>query len=577
MSDVKKIAARLRMKARGREKHPVNDAGIVQFGIWDDVLLGHNPTVMPLCPEFKGENGSRIYVVSVAVGDDFVAVITDSNDVFFSGQDLLHENEASKKWTKLAIAGGGGAKIVSGSGHLMVLNQAQKILTWGHGGEGQLGHGDFNNRPQPSLLQSFVQQNVDIVDVAAHGTMSMAISLSGSVYVWGHAGKTVMDDAAGVEKTFIQSNKPIKLNWGTRLEMSRNPRLGCHAERLFMFYPSNPVKTEKKSRSQSRSISPSRGKRSTTDEKDVANGDEVAHRNAYMMGQLKDMSRQLVYLKKPFPNIRNAMAELTFDEGELFRLRESRSKLIKSLQSLLEQTQETELLQGTSKDLVFLKSVVMDSIETQMELENLRIEQIDDARKGRLIGRFRRKLERAHVGDIVPDNTWSLDDVALYRELVFESTNLLTHLAEEVHGMAMEFSAAGHLSLPMQSAALLAELASLRRFVNEHSFFTLRGVLQDGQDGLTADFIASGGSIQLRHTVQKLIHLWGIYDNPQTLENVDRVKNVLGELQLLKTAAAGENTGDFDPEDMPLASQLVQIVMKCFTAYRLKFEHEAHH
>jgi len=575
MSDVKKIAARLRTKARGRQKHPVNDAGIVQFGIWDDVLHGHNATVPPLCPEFKSENGSRVFVVSVTVGDDFVAVITDSNDVFFSGQDLLHENEASKKWTKLAIAGGGGAKVVSGSGHLMVLNQMQKVLTWGHGGEGQLGHGDFNNKPQPSLVQSFVQQNVEIVDVAANGTISMAMSLSGSVYVWGHMGKTIMEDAAGVEKTFIQSNKPIRLNWGTRLEMSRNPRLGCHAERLFMFYPSNPVMAEEKSRSQSRSVSPSRGKKSKPKEKeDEADG--AAHRDAYLMGQLKDMSRQLVYLKKPFPNIRNAMAESTYGEGELFRLRESRNKLIKSLKQLLEQTQEIDC-HDANKDVVFLKSVVMDSIETQMELESLRIEQIEDARKGRLIGRFRSKLERAHVGDIVPDSTWSLDDVALYRELVFESTNLLTHLTEEVHDMAKEFSSAGHLSLPMQSAALLAELASLRRFVNEHSFFTLRGVLQDGKEGLTADFVASGGSIQLRHTVQKLIHLWDIYDNPQTLENVDRVKNVLGELQLLKTAAAGQNTGDFDPQDLPMASQLVQIVMKCFTAYRLKFEHEAHH
>lgn len=34
------------------------------------------------------------------------------------------------------------------------------------------------------------------------------------------------------------------------------------------------------------------------------------------------------------------------------------------------------------------------------------------------------------MGDIVPDSTWNLDDVALYRELVFESTNLLNALAE---------------------------------------------------------------------------------------------------------------------------------------------------
>ena len=83
--------------------------------------------------------------------------------------------------------------------------------------------------------------------------------------------------------------------------------------------------------------------------------------------------------------------------------------------------------------------------------------------------------------------------------------------------------------------------------------------------------------MQLKHTALKLIHLWEQFDRPGTLENYDRVKHLYGQLQLLRIAAAGENTAWVDEHDLPTAAQLIHLVEKCFLAYRDKWKHEHHY
>ena len=137
-------------------------------------------------------------------------------------------------------------------------------------------------------------------------------------------------------------------------------------------------------------------------------------------------------------------------------------------------------------------------------MEEAHRSQVDDARKSRLLGRLRHKLERAHIGDILPDTTWSLDDLSSYRELVYESTKLLENIAKEAHNIVLKFSEDGNLSLPMQSAYLLTELVSLRAHVNEHTFFTLRAILQDSEDGMGALNNAENGGVCSQLKLKKI-------------------------------------------------------------------------
>ena len=82
--------------------------------------------------------------------------------------------------------------------------------------------------------------------------------------------------------------------------------------------------------------------------------------------------------------------------------------------------------------------------------------------------------------------------------------------------------------------------------------------------------------IQLKHTVMKLIQLWEQYDRPATLENLERVKHLYSQLQLLRIAAVGENTSWANIHDLPPAAQLIHLVEKCFLAHRDKWKHTHH-
>ncbi len=74
----------------------------------------------------------------------------------------------------------------------------------------------------------------------------------------------------------------------------------------------------------------------------------------------------------------------------------------------------------------------------------------------------------------------------------------------------------------------------------------------------------------------KLIQLWEQYDRPATLENLERVKHLYSQLQLLRIAAVGENTSWANIHDLPPAAQLIHLVEKCFLAHRDKWKHTHH-
>ncbi|KAL8206719.1 UNVERIFIED_CONTAM: hypothetical protein K2H54_021411, partial [Gekko kuhli] len=81
----------------------------------------------------------------------------------------------------------GGKRIVQlacGDHHSMALSKGGELFTWGQNEYGQLGVGrEMSSAREPQLVQAL--EGIPLAKIAAGGSHSMAVSLSGSVYSWG--------------------------------------------------------------------------------------------------------------------------------------------------------------------------------------------------------------------------------------------------------------------------------------------------------------------------------------------------------------------------------------------------------
>ncbi|XP_072258851.1 RCC1 domain-containing protein 1 [Pyxicephalus adspersus] len=74
-------------------------------------------------------------------------------------------------------------RIALGNEHVVLLTSDGKILTWGAGRHGQLGHGDVEDVWEPRIVEAL--HGVTMKEVAAGGWHSASISEGGDVYCWG--------------------------------------------------------------------------------------------------------------------------------------------------------------------------------------------------------------------------------------------------------------------------------------------------------------------------------------------------------------------------------------------------------
>ena len=73
--------------------------------------------------------------------------------------------------------------IAAGGVHVLALDFAGNVWSWGGGLEGQLGHGVKQNEVYPLVIDGL--KHVSVVSVAAGNEHSVAVSSDGGVYVWG--------------------------------------------------------------------------------------------------------------------------------------------------------------------------------------------------------------------------------------------------------------------------------------------------------------------------------------------------------------------------------------------------------
>ena len=75
---------------------------------------------------------------------------------------------------------------VQGKGnHAIALDVQGRVFTWGENWAGQLGHNNRFDRKSPSLVKLLYLQRIRVVEVAAGGDHSLALSDNGVVFSWG--------------------------------------------------------------------------------------------------------------------------------------------------------------------------------------------------------------------------------------------------------------------------------------------------------------------------------------------------------------------------------------------------------
>jgi alpha-tubulin suppressor-like RCC1 family protein len=78
-------------------------------------------------------------------------------------------------------------EIACGDFHSIALDEEGRLFTWGGGGisynKGQCGHGDENDRDEPTQVEFF--DGVKVIKIAAGGYHTLACTNSHDVYAWG--------------------------------------------------------------------------------------------------------------------------------------------------------------------------------------------------------------------------------------------------------------------------------------------------------------------------------------------------------------------------------------------------------
>lgn len=124
-------------------------------------------------------------VVDMDTGYDHAIALSCTGDVWTWGVDLTRvcEKHAYRKFpTKVVVGdpGDGVVHVVAGVGHCMALTETHRLYTWGHGAQGQLGHGDTRSLSEPTCVDG-----VRVAGMAGGTEHSVVVTVDGGVYSFG--------------------------------------------------------------------------------------------------------------------------------------------------------------------------------------------------------------------------------------------------------------------------------------------------------------------------------------------------------------------------------------------------------
>jgi len=158
--------------------------------------------------------------VIVACGDNHMLVLTAVGLVWSCGDGefgRLGHGEMAEKLVLTLVGAEGfrGAQIVmvaAGGPHSVALGAEGRVWTWGCGKQGQLGHSDEGNRLVPTLLAVESLGGAAAVLVAAGYVHTVAVTLEGELWVWGHGRRGQLglgDEANRLAPTRVGAEKAV--------------------------------------------------------------------------------------------------------------------------------------------------------------------------------------------------------------------------------------------------------------------------------------------------------------------------------------------------------------------------------
>ncbi|MQL97247.1 hypothetical protein Taro_029942 [Colocasia esculenta] len=136
-------------------------------------------------------NALPVPVAAVTCGGFFTIAVTTEGQLWSWGANSNFElgrgNNVSD-WRPTPIPGLEGVRVIqiaSGGYHSLALTDKGEVLSWGHGGHGQLGHQSIKNQKVPLLVESLAKEHV--IYIACGGSSSAAVTDTGKLYMWGNA------------------------------------------------------------------------------------------------------------------------------------------------------------------------------------------------------------------------------------------------------------------------------------------------------------------------------------------------------------------------------------------------------
>ncbi|KAL0482634.1 E3 ubiquitin-protein ligase HERC [Acrasis kona] len=158
------------------------------------------------CGKVATINNSHIVILpikhkikDIASGSNHFYAITDDNRILAwgenqTGQCGLGDRRNKPSPEEIKLFRGEVVFIAPGSNHTLALKNNQ-VYSWGMDSHGQLGQGYTDGLAVPMLIKRI--KDVDVIEIAAGKSHSLALSSSGVVYAWGDTGMGHVSNSSG--------------------------------------------------------------------------------------------------------------------------------------------------------------------------------------------------------------------------------------------------------------------------------------------------------------------------------------------------------------------------------------------